>query len=279
MVPPVRLTEDKSIDEKIMVWLRIPAGQKVQVQWLANENRYTLRFPPQTVTDRIDGGENQKQAMFTVNGITDVRGARVGADGSTLWHVYEPVPGKSSGWLSGYEWLRTGPVGDNLAADRLIKLYYPGAPAKAKQEMAVFRRLNQCGACHQPDRPVPTTAASDGDSTPETDADGFYQPITVLTDTMTLVNDRPWDLNVGDPSITVWCGTHRAKLTTRGDMCRRYTCPNQLVPIGKLDMAAALEHRDPHALNVCAARKYLYEHMTDQGRKAFGRGFRECSIG
>lgn len=279
MVPPVRLTEDKSIDEQIMVWLRIPAGQKVMVKWLANQKRYTLKFPPRTVADRIDGGENQKQAMFTVNGIADVRGARIGADGRSWWHVYEPVPGKSSRWLSGYEWLRSGPVGDDLAADTLIKLYYPGAPAKAKQEMALFRRLNQCGACHQSDTPVPTTAASDGDSLPETDADGFYQPITVLTDTMTLVNDRPWDLNVGDPYITVWCGTYRAKLTTRGDMYRRYTCPSHLVPIGKLDMAAALEHRDPHALKVCAARKYLYEHMTDQGRKAFGRGFRECSIG
>ncbi|MGA7537734.1 MAG: hypothetical protein WBW93_03095 [Steroidobacteraceae bacterium] len=278
MVPPVRLTEDKSIDERIMVWLRIPADRKVQVQWLANEKRYTLGFPPRTVADRIDGGENQKQAMFTVNGIADVRGARIGADGRTWWHDYEPVPGKSSRWLRGYEWLRTGSVGDNLAADGLIKLYYPGAPAKAKQEMALFRALNQCGACHRPDRPVPTTAASDGDSQPETDADGFYQPITVLTDTMTLVNDRPWDLDVGDPYITVWCGRHKAKLTTRGDFYRRYTCPDHLVPVGKLDMAAALERKDAHALKVCAARKYLYEHMTDQGRKAFGRGFRECSI-
>ncbi len=160
MVPPVRLTEDKSIDEKIMVWLRIPAGQKVQVQWLANENRYTLRFPPQTVTDRIDGGENQKQAMFTVNGITDVRGARVGADGSTLWHVYEPVPGKSSGWLAAMNgWHRaSGRQSRRGQADQTV---LSGGPAKAKQEMAVFRRLNRCGACHQPDRPVPTTAASD----------------------------------------------------------------------------------------------------------------------
>ncbi|MGB9429168.1 MAG: hypothetical protein WCC11_04725 [Gammaproteobacteria bacterium] len=197
--------------------------------------------------------------------------------GSTS-HVYEPVPGESSKWLRGYAWLRTGPTGDNLAADSLIKLYYPGVPAKAKQEMAEFRRLNQCGACHQANRPVPTTETKDGSSFPQTDADGFFQPITVLTDSMTLVNDRPWDLNVDDPYITVWCGKQQAKLTTKDDSYRRYSCPHQAVPTGKLDMLAALKHKDKHALQVCAARKYLYGHMEEDGRKAFAPFFAECGI-
>ncbi len=278
MVPPVWLPTDLSIHEYVRVWLHIPAGEKLSVQWLPDQKRYTLKFPPGTVADRIDGGENQKQAMFTVNGIADVRGAKIAADGKTWWHVYEPVPGESSKWLRGYAWLRTGPVGDNLAADSLIKLYYPGAPAKAKQEIALFRRLNQCGACHQANRPVPTTETKDGESFSETDADGFFQPITVLTDSMTLVNDRPWDLNVDDPYITVWCGQQKAKLTTKDDTYRRYSCPHQAVPTGKLDMLAALKHQDAHALGVCAARKYLYEYMEEDGRKAFAPFFAECAI-
>ncbi|MGH8273437.1 MAG: hypothetical protein ACRES9_04140 [Gammaproteobacteria bacterium] len=285
MVPPVRLPTDKTTNEKIMVWLRIPAGKKITVQWLADQKRYTLKFPPGTVTDRIDSGENQKQAMFVVNGIADVRGARIDADGRTWWHVYEPVPGESSKWLRGYAWLRIGPKGDNRAADSLIKLYYPGAPAKAKQEMAVFRRLNQCSACHRINRPVPTKTLPLKFlghvifvATPETDGDGFFQPITVLTDTMTLVNSRAWDLNAGDPYIMVWCGKDKAKLTTRGDSWRRYLCPDRGVPVGKLDMAAALKHKDPHALKVCVARKYLYQHMNEKGRKDFARFFAECSI-
>lgn len=278
MVPPVRLPTDKSIQEYVMVWLRIPAGENISVRWLPDQKRYTLKFPPGTVADRIDDGENQKQAMFTVNGIADVRGATIAADGKTWWHVYEPVPGKSSKWLKGFEWLRTGPAGDNLAADSLIKLYYPGAPAKARQEMAEFRTLNQCGACHQVNRPIPKTATAAGLSTPETDDDGFFQPITILTDSMTLVNNRPWDLNVGDPYITVWCGNDKAKLTTKGDSYRRYICPDHRAPVGKLDMAAALQHKDPHALKVCAAREYLYQHMTEVGRKAFASDFAECSI-
>jgi hypothetical protein len=278
MEPPVRLPTDKSIQEYVMVWLRIPAGKKIGVRWLPREKRYTLTFPPGTVADRIDGGVNQKQAMFTLDGIADVRGATIAADGGTWWHVYEPVPGKSPKWLSGYAWLRTGRAGDDLAADHLIKLYYPGAPERAKSEMAEFRELNQCGACHRPDRPIPTTADNAGDSFAETDMDGFYQPITVLTDSMTLVNDRPWDLNVDDPYITVWCGKRKAKLTVRGDAYRRYICPDHVAPVGKLDMAAALAHKDPHALKVCAARRYLYRHMAAKDRRDFAGGFAECSI-
>ncbi|MGH8283847.1 MAG: hypothetical protein ACRESE_08390, partial [Gammaproteobacteria bacterium] len=185
---------------------------------------------------------------------------------------------QSTKWLSGYSWLRTGPADDNLAADSLLKLYYPGASAKAKQEMAMFRRLNQCGACHQANRPVPTTTASSGLALSETDAHGFFQPITVLTDSMTVVNDRPWDLNADDPYITVWCGNDKAELTTKGDSYRRYTCPGNSAPVGKLDMAAALKHKDRHALKVCAARKYLYQHMDQKGREPFASGFAECGI-
>ncbi len=278
MVGPVRLPIDRSVGEHIAVWLRIPKNGKIMVRWLANQKRYTIKFPPGTVADRVDSSKDEHDVMQVIHGIADVRGARIGANGETWFHDYEPVPGEPTKWLKGYEWLRKGPVGDNLAADKLIKLFYPDAPAKARQEMDQFRRLNQCGACHQIDRPIPTRARNDGFSVPETDADGFFQPITVLTDTMTLVNIRPWDLNADDPYITVWCGRKRAKLTTKDDTYRRYTCQNHRVPTGKLDIVSALRHRDPHALKVCAARRYLYVHMTKEGRQAFARGFAACSI-
>jgi hypothetical protein len=241
MVGPARLPTDMATGDHIAVWLRIPRGKKVTVQWLPDQKRYTVKFPPRTVADRVESAKNEHDAMLVIHGISDVRGARIGAD-------------------------------------RLMKLFYPGSPAKAKKEMAEFRRLNQCGACHQTNRAVPVTAAKDGLSIPETDADGFYQPITVLTDTMTLVNIRSWDSNADDPYITVWCGRKKAQLTTKDHSYRRYTCPDHGVPTGKLDIVRALRHRDPHALKVCAARKYLYEHMTEDGRKAFAHGFVECSI-
>lgn len=278
MVGPVRLPTNKVTGDHIAVWLRIPRDEKIAVQWVPDQKRYTIKFPPGTVADRVESARKDREAMLVIHGIGDVRGARIGADGETWFHDYEPVPGEPIKRLRGYEWLRTDPAGDNLAADSLINLFYPDAPAKAKKEMAEFRRLNQCGACHQLNRPVPTTATKAGLSFPETDTDGFYQPITVLTDTMTLVNIRPWDLNARDPYITVRCGRKKAQLMTKGQFYRRYTCPDHSVSTGKLDMARALRHGDPHAQKVCAARKYLYDHMTEVGRKAFAHGFAECSI-
>ncbi|MGH8320225.1 MAG: hypothetical protein ACREUL_20030 [Steroidobacteraceae bacterium] len=278
MVGPAQLPTDKATGDHIAVWLRIPRGKKITVQWLPDQKRYTVKFPPRTVADRVESAKNEHDAMLVIHGISDVRGARIGADGEIWFHDYEPIPGEPIKWLKGYEWLRTDPAGDSLAADSLIKLFYPGAPTKADTEMAEFRRLNQCGACHQRNRPVPVTASKDGLSFPETDADGFYQPITVLTDTMTLVNIRPWDLNAGDPYITVWCGRKKAQLTTQDHSYRRYTCSDNGVPTGRLDILAAFRHRDSHALKVCAARRYLYQHMAKDARKAFARGFAECSI-
>lgn len=278
MVGPVRLPTDKTIGEHIAVWLRIPKDGKITLQWLPGQARYTMKFPPGTVADRVDSSQNERDAMHVIHGVADVRGARIGAHGETWFHDYEPVPGEPIEWLRGYEWLRADPGGDDLAADSLIRLFYPGSPAKAEKEMAEFRRLNQCGACHQENRPVPVTATADGSSFKETDADGFFQPIAVLTNTMALVNTRPWDLNAGDPYITVWCGRKKALLTIEGHTYRRYTCPDRSVPTGRLDIVTALRHGDPHALKVCAARKYLYEHMTEDGRRAFALGFAECSI-
>lgn len=288
MVPPLRLPTDKSTDDTIMVWLRIPAGSKITTQWLADQNRYTLKFPPGTVADRIESVKNEHDAMHVVNGIDDVRGAKIAADGKTWWHVYETVPGQSTQWLRGYAWLRGGPAGDDRAADSLIKLLYPGAPASAQPEIGDFRKLNQCGLCHLINQPAPTqvpqnsifngmTLAPGTIINMMTDADGFFQPITVLTDSMTVRNARLWDLNADDPFITVRCGDQITKAVSHGDN-RGYTCPDRGVPIGTLDMVAALKHQDAHALQVCAARKYLYAHMDQQGRKAFASSFAECGI-
>lgn len=305
MVGPTRLPTDKRIRDHIAVWVRVPKGGVIQVTWLPGQKRYTLLFPPGTVADRVESDYNAKQAMLTINGIADVRGARIGKDGHTWFHDYEPVPGTPGHWLKGYEWRRAGPVQDDLAADRLIRLFYPGAPARAEQEMAEFRRLNQCGACHRVNRPTPahmpgarrthaghaldtvvnqssmgTPAASPGSPRPHavlpmTDADGFFQPITVMTDSMVVRNHRRWDLNADDPFITVRCGDEKTTAVTQGD-ARYYVCANGDVPTGTLDMLAALKHRDPHALKVCKARTYLYDHMDAVGKRVYRKFYQEC---
>lgn len=129
MVPPVRLPTNSSRSEKIMVWLRIPKGKKISVHWLADQKRYTLRFPPGTVTDRIDGTKKGSDAKLVIH---DVRGAKIDSKGRTWWHVYEAAPGKSKKWLWGFKWLRSDDRGDMRAADSLIKLYFPGRRPKPR---------------------------------------------------------------------------------------------------------------------------------------------------
>jgi hypothetical protein len=214
-------------------------------------------------------------AMQVINGIEDVRGARIGDGGEVHFHVYEPVPGEDQRVLKGYEWLRTDAKADDLAADSLIQLFYRNAPDSAQPEMRGFRRLNQCGACHQSKAPAPLTTRSAPPFI--SDSHGFFQPTTVLEDTMAIRDHRRWDLNADDPFVTVWCGSQQVRATATGDS-RRYQCPNDAVPIGKLQLTAAVAKRDSHALQVCESRKYLYMHMDDKARDAYRVGFQECSI-
>ncbi len=279
MVPPLRLPTDRSNDNQIKVWLRIPEGRKIALEWLEDQKRYTLRFPPGTVADRVETMKNQQNAMHVINGIEDVRGAMIDRDGNTRWHVYEPVPGEKRGRLKGYEWLRTDDKGDDLAADSLIELFYPQAGAEAQDEIRLFRRLNQCGACHQVNRPAPTNVGPPFPAPANflTDSHGFFQPVTVLETRMIVRDSRKWDLNADDPFIAVWCGTRQTRAITDGDR-RYYKCPDGAVPIGELQLSAALKSKDAHALQVCESRRYLYQHMDQKARDVYRSAFVECSM-
>jgi hypothetical protein len=238
-----------------------------------------LVFPPGTVADRVETMRNQPKALQVINGIEDVRGARIDDQGQTLFHDYQPVPGDASGRLRGYEWLRTDSQGDDLAADALIKLFYPGPDAAAHPDAQTFRRLNQCGRCHQPNQAAPRAGSPrvPGTAALLTDSHGFFQPLTVLEDTMLMRSSRRWDLNADDPFTSVWCGTSQVHATTNGDR-RGYSCPDGAPPIGKLDMAAALAKNDAHARQVCESRRYLYQHMDQAARDAYRPFFTVCSI-
>jgi hypothetical protein len=75
MVPPVRLPTDTRNDNLIKVWLRIPDGGKITLEWLADQQRNTLKFPPGTVADRVETMRNQRKALQTIDGIFTVERA------------------------------------------------------------------------------------------------------------------------------------------------------------------------------------------------------------
>jgi hypothetical protein len=275
MVPPVRLPTDKVNDNAIQVWVKLPAGGTITGTWLEPQHRFSLKFPAGTIADRVEIYKHEAKAMLVVRDIEDVRGARIDSDGHSIFHVYEPVPGGDAGWLKGYEWRRTDNEGDRLAGEALIKLYYLGHGQDAEAEIQGFRRTNQCGACHQPDRPAPKVAARP--MLHASDSHGFYQPLAVLEDSMTVRTHRKWDLNADDPFVSVWCGAQKVAAITDGDS-RGYKCPDEAAAVGRLDLRAALAAKDVHALQVCKARRYLFDHMDRTAREAYRPSFEECSI-
>jgi len=79
MTPPMRLPTDKSIEDFIQVWLKVPDDRKIIVDWLKDQKRLTLKFPPGTVADRVEIMKNAPHAMQVINGIEDVRGLGLAA--------------------------------------------------------------------------------------------------------------------------------------------------------------------------------------------------------
>src|SRR5207248_1269837 len=54
MVPPMRLPTVKSTEDAIQVWVKVPDDGKISVEWLEGQQRFTLKFPPGTVADRVE---------------------------------------------------------------------------------------------------------------------------------------------------------------------------------------------------------------------------------
>ncbi len=264
MVGPLRLPTDETQSDQIHVWIKIPEDQKVRVQKINDslENRYTLLFPPGTIADRVEFDTRYP-------GVGDVRGARLDSQGKSIFHVYETVEGGDQRILQGYEWQRQDDAADVRAGNALVQLFRFSNP----QDRDNFIGHNHCAQCHTENSPSPLTLNSI--SLYQTDSHGFFQPTTVLKDEMTVRHHRNWDLNSTDPFISVWCGNNQIKVTSEPGS-RYYRCPNNQSPIGKLDLVAALKKNDAHALQVCASRSYLYQHMDDGAKAAYAASYQEC---
>jgi hypothetical protein len=264
MVPLLELPSDVKKLDSITVWVKIPGPGKISANYIADQKRYSLVYPPGTVADRVELYNGQ---------ISDVRGARIDQNGDTFFHDYETAPGYSDKWLVGYEWKRADDAADQQAANFLVGLYFPPGEDSDTQAIAHFRQLNHCGACHEPDAPAPATTAPPFRF--ETDSRGFFQPQAVLEGRMTVRDHRDWDLTADDPFVTVWCGTQAVKATTTSDS-RYYVCPGDAAPEGTLDLKSALAKKNPHALALCASRAFLYSHMDGKAQMAFKSAVDEC---
>jgi hypothetical protein len=245
---------------------------------LASQDRSTLHLPPGSASDRVSlaaGADGE----WTVD---DVRGTRWGADGREYFHVYRPAGPDLHAPLVGYEWPRDDPH-LAIAATALLTALVRETPAPFSAllpswgEVARFRQLNRCDTCHVADKPM---AETDRALLPSwaTDASGLYVPLAVLADRAPLSTSRMFhDPNSGEAFVTATCGDQPAR-EHLGRRSRWFSCPDDAVPMGMLDVPAGLAAGDPHVLRVCASRRYLFDRLDPAGRRAFTGAFVACGI-
>jgi hypothetical protein len=266
MVPAIRPPTSLAGDDRITVWLRIPDGATLGVRRLA-DGRAVVRYPPGAVADRVELREpvawpDDQHAWRVI----DVRGTQLdrgeAGDGAEQFHCL--IPGGHSGALTGFAWPRGDAGAERAATEGLVALARAAdaagdaAASTDLPDLARLRRLAHCEACHDHDRPEHTGLAGAGPRR-ATDAAGFYAILAVLADTAPLETHRPRDPNGDDPFVTV------ARLGGG-------------VPRATLDLRRALAAGAPHALAVCRSRRYLFDHMDAEARRAFAQAFSECDI-
>ncbi len=260
------------------IFLKIPEGARIAARRLPDQDRVTLRMPPGSASDRVSLAA-ALDGQWTVD---DVRGTRWAADGREYFHVYRPIGPELHAPLVGYEWPRDDPH-LAIAATTLLTDLVRATPAPLSAllpswgEVARFRQLNRCDACHIADKP---TAETDRAVLPSwaTDSSGLYVPLAVLADRAPLSTSRMFhDPNTGEAFVTATCGDQPAR-EHMGRRSRWFSCPDDAVPMGILEVAAGLAAGDPHVQRVCASRRYLFDRLDPAGRQAFAPAFAACGI-
>lgn len=296
MVPSIHLPTTHSRQNLIHVWLKVPPDKRIDAGWSAETASWQLLLPAGTQADRaeyhrvagsapgdatlyLDSSKVDK-SMWT---LADVRGTRVGRDGRQSFHVYRPMNGTVHAPLRGWSWPRGEPSARQAATNELLAFCRQarrpiGRPPMDAAGLAAMRRLNDCAACHQPDRPPALHRPNGRRLERGTDNLGFYVPTAVLSDDCVVAHHRPEDVNDEDPFVEVRCGEEPAQLV-EVDGEQRYQCPNERVPVGHRDVAAGLAAGHEYTQRVCASRRWLFERMTPRARTAYAEPLAACGLG
>ena len=279
MVPPVRLPTTHDHRDELEVWLRFPPAGLVEVTWLQDQARPTLRSPPGTRADRVESLRNRGEGGWSQT-VMDVRGWVIGERGPLRGHVLRPRSGEPRAELVGWSW----PLGDaaarRAATERLAVLVGRTQrpvrrPPLDDDGVARFVDRNECGSCHAPnqaitpfeDAPMPRRA---------TDANGCYTLVMMLATEVPLSEARPVDLNARDPYVRIRCGDRTVDFPTSE---RDPECASERAPVAFRDVRAGLADGDEYTQRVCRGRRYIHAHMSPAAREAFARAFGECDIG
>jgi hypothetical protein len=282
MVPSLRLPTTHDATDIIRVYLFVPPEKSINARYIDEEGRYTILFPDGTRADRVESLRYRKYDGELGETPMDVRGTTIEADGGARYHCLRPESGKPRAPLLGWSWSSNDSRGRREATRRLMALASRvgtpiDEPPLSGEALRALGRLNDCAHCHLANHPRETSVHAAPFPRRETDASGFYSPLSVLQSEVALAATRPMDPNAGDPFVDVRCDSGPVRLVRDGHWIW-YRCVDGSVPVGRRDVRSALEAGDHYTVRVCQSRRYLHDHMDAAARRAFAASFRECGI-
>lgn len=251
LVTPQRLPNSHDQRLRVMVYLDLPGK-------LEGDAFETLVYPVGTQATRVEYFAPQGAELDALPNETwkvlDVRGLSVDPQG-TLHFVLRPSGLGNAAELNGVSWRREeAEQGTARLTALVLRGAFEGLPAQRHAMASKLATLNHCNGCHQPNQ------RDDLDRLVHrgTDGGGFFQVAAVFRDHGPLETYRPRDANQDDPHTTLRCASGAAP--SHEPMPR---CTSGQVPFSTYDLRQALARGSQHALQICKARLYLADHMSE----------------
>ncbi len=276
MVPPLRLPTRGPDGNRVSVWLKLPPGSVIHSRWSTSTDRQTISLPPGTDAVRVE-----EIRLATEEGVAwsvaDARGTRFDRGGKERFYVLRAEASQPNAPLVGYEWQRGDASAESEAASLVSELVAKGVAPKRRAEVVARTRLNnQCARCHSYGRPDNQRPNQYGEVNRGTDLSGLFQVESLLRPRVPLEQYFPFETNANDRYLDFRCAS--GTLHRVNQPVPNISCSDGSVPMGSLDVRAALAAGDDRVKALCAARRYLYEHLDSPARTAFSERFAECGL-
>jgi hypothetical protein len=284
LVPAVRMSIPPGGRAGTAIFFKIPGGDPILSKTHPSQVvPASFVFPTGTSADRVAYVMLEDEAGDPVIRVLDVRGTRIGSDGTQYFRVLRPGGPELDAPMIGYEWPRDDERARDEATYRLLdELKDVKQPivesTPSPQSLARLALLNHCEICHLPDK-GPSAPDSHLPAWP-TDGSGFYIPLAVLMDHAPL-STQPGlhDPNAEDPYIETSCGSAPAAVDGAPNN-KFFSCPDEeRLPMGRRDIRRGMEELDAYTMLVCGSRAFLLERMETGARDAFTPLMDECTTG